>query len=142
MEPSQDERSLAALAQSLGIVVAFPVWLKWRNRSVFVRGHAAQSMAFDGVISAALAIVAALAVGLAVAGTAALSGLPGGSTDVARVLLLAVCAPGLALIGCLAVLVTALVLRLRAAMAASQGKSFDYPLLKGRTLEASETSQV
>ena len=142
MEPSRDECSIAALAQSLGIVAAFPVWLQWRNRSVFVRGHAAQSMTFDGVIAAALAIVAALAIGLAVAGNAALAGLPGSGTDVARVLLLAVCAPGLALIGCLAVLITALVLRLRAAIAASQGKSFDYPLLKHKTLPDSETSQV
>ncbi len=133
---------MAALAQSLGIVAALPVWLQWRNRSAFVRGHAAQSMAFDGVIAAALAIVAALAIGLAVIGNSALSGLPGSGKDVAQVLLLAVCAPGLALVGCLAVLVTALVLRLCAAMAASQGKSFDYPLLKRRSFKVSGTSQV
>lgn len=142
MEPSRDECSIAALAQSLGIAVALPVWLMWRNRSAFVRGHAAQSMAFDGVIAAAIIIVAALAVGLAVIGNAALSELPGSGKDMAPVLLLAVYAAGLALIGCLAVFVTALVLRLRAAIAASQGKRFDYPLLKRSTLPNSETSQV
>ena len=142
MEPSRDECSMAVLAQSLGIAAALPVWLTWRNRSAFVRGHAAQSMAFDGVIAAAIVIVAALAIGLAVAGNAALSGLPGSGKDVAPVLLLAVCAPGLALMGCVAVLVAALVLRLRAAIAASQGEWFEYPLLKRRALPVSESSKV
>lgn len=68
MEPSRDERNIAALAQSLGIVAALRVWLQWLNRLAFVRGRAAQSMAFDGVITATLAIVAAVTIGLPVIG--------------------------------------------------------------------------
>jgi uncharacterized Tic20 family protein len=129
MEPSRDERNMAALAQSLGIVAALPVWLKWRNRSTFVRAHAVQSILFDGVTIAALVIVGALAIGVAVGGNAALSAQPG-NNDMARLFLLFLCAPGLALTGFLAVLIAALVLRIRAAVAANQGRPFQYPLLK------------
>jgi uncharacterized Tic20 family protein len=130
VRPTRDERNMAALAQSLGILTALPVWLGWRNRSAFVRAHAAQSMAFDGVTLAALVTVAALVVGVAVGGNAALSTLSGSEKDVALLFLVMVCAPGLALIGFLAVLSTALILRLRATATANQGKSFRYPLLK------------
>ena len=139
MDPSRDERNMAALAQSLGILTALPVWLRWRNRSAFVRAHAAQSMAFDGVTLAALVIVAALVVGVAVGGNAALSALPGIEKDVALLFLVMVCAPGLALVGFLVVLSAALVLRLRATAAATQGKAFRYPLLGIKTSEVSKT---
>jgi len=142
MDTSRDECNMAALAQSLGVVAALPVWLRWRNRSAFVRAHAAQSIAFDGVTTTALVIVAALTVGVAVAGNAMLSALPGSSKDMALLLLVAVCAPGLALVGFLAVLVVALLLRLRAALAASQGKRFYYPLLGIKTSKVSEASEV
>jgi|GEM_PF-4558963 len=135
MDPSRDERNMAALAQSLGIFTALPVWLRWRNRSAFVRAHAAQSMAFDGVTLAALVIVAALVVGVVMAGNAALSTLSGGEKDVALLFLVAVCAPGLSLIGFLAALSAALILRLHATAAATQGKSFRYPLLGKKTSE-------
>lgn len=128
MEPTHDERNMAALAQSLGIVAALPVWLKWRNRSAFVRAHAVQSMAFDGVTIAALVIMAVLAVSTALIGNAALA--PSRDDDIARLLVIALCAPGLALLGCLIVLLVALILRLRAVMAATEGKVFQYPLLK------------
>jgi uncharacterized membrane protein len=134
MEPTRDERNMAALAQSLGIVAALPVWLGWRHRSTFVRAHAAQSMAFDGMTLGALVIVAALVVGLVAGGNAALSvtfgNAPGSGKDMALLFLLAICAPGLALIGFLGVMVVALILRLRAAMAANRGRPFQYPLLK------------
>ena len=142
MEPSRDERNMAALAQSLGILAALPVWLSWRHRSTFVRAHAAQSMAFDGITLAALAIVAALIVGGVLAGNALLSKVNGYGMDVALLFLAAICAPALALIGSLAVMLVALVLRLRAAMAANQGKLFCYPLLKTKTFEVSETYKV
>jgi uncharacterized membrane protein len=60
MDTSPEERNAAALAQGVGTISALPVWLKWRSRSAFVRAHAAQSMAFDGLTAAALVIVAAL----------------------------------------------------------------------------------
>ncbi len=128
---SHDERNMAALAQSLGTLTALPVWLKWRNRSIFVRAHAAQSMLFDGVTLGALVIVAALTLGVALGGHAMLAALPDGmGADVARLALLMVCAPGLALVGFLAVMVVALILRIRATMAANQSRLFYYPLLK------------
>jgi uncharacterized Tic20 family protein len=146
MEPSRDERNIAALAQSLGILVALPVWLRWRDRSTFVRAHAAQSIAFDGITLAAWVVVAALVVGLAAGGNAALSAAfgntSGSSNGMAQLVLLMICAPGLALIGLLAVMVAALVLRLRATMAANQGKLFCYPLLNNKTFKVSQTSKV
>jgi uncharacterized Tic20 family protein len=142
MDVSRNERNIAALAQSLGILAALPVWLRWRNRSTFVRAHAAQSIVFDGVTATALVIVAALAVGAAIVGFAAISTLQGGEDVVLQVLMLMVCAPGMALIGFLVVLITALVLRLRAAMAANQGRPFHYPLLNKKTSEVLETSEV
>ena len=135
MDTSREERNMAALAQSLGVLTALPVWLRWRNRSAFVRAHAAQSIAFDGVTIGALVIVAALVVVVAVGGNATLPALPGGGREVALLFLVAVCAPGLALVGFLAVLTVALLLRLRAAMAADQGKPFHDPLLGGKTSE-------
>lgn len=130
MEPSRDERNVAALAQCLGIIVALPVWLRWRGRSAFVRAHTGLSMAFDGLAVVALVMVAALAIGVAVGGNAALSTLSGSGRDVALLFLVMVCAPGLALIGLVAVLIVMLVFRLRATVAATQGKPFRYPLLK------------
>lgn len=126
--PSHDERNMAALAQSLGVVAALPVWLRWRNRSAFVRAHAFQSIAFDGLTVAALVLIAALAVGAALAGNAALE--QSSDNDMARLFVVALCAPGLALVGCLIVMLAALILRLRAAMAANEGRLFCYPLLK------------
>jgi uncharacterized membrane protein len=142
MDVSRSERNMAALAQSLGILAALPVWLRWRNHSTFVRAHAAQSIAFDGVTLAALVIVATLTLGVAVGGYAALSTLPGSGKDLALLFLVAVCAPGMALIGFLVVMAAALGLRLRAAMAASQGQPFHYPLLTKKTSEVSKTSEV
>ena len=128
---SHDERNMAALAQSLGTLTALPVWLRWRNRSTFVRAHAAQSMLFDGVTLVALIIVAALTLGVALGGHAMLAALPNGmGADVARLALVMVCAPGLALVGFLAVMIVALILRIRATMAANQSRPFHYPLLK------------
>ena len=125
---SRDERNMAALAQSLGTLAALPVWLRWRHRSAFVRAHAAQSMNFDGVTLAALFIVAALALGVALGGNALLTALPNSlGADVARLALVMVCAPGLALIGFFAVMIVALVLRIRATMAANQSRLFRYP---------------
>jgi uncharacterized Tic20 family protein len=129
MEPTRDERNLATLAQSLGIIAALPIWLTWRKRSTFVRAHTAQSIAFDGLTLTALVIVAALAIGIAVGGNAALP-TQSSEADIARLFLVALCAPGSALGGFLAVLIAALALRLRAAMAANQGRPFQYPLLK------------
>ena len=142
MEPTHDECNMAALAQSLGILAALPVWLRWRNRSAFVRAHAAQSIAFDGITLAALVIVAALIVGGVLAGNVAFSKVNGYNADVAFFFLVAICAPALTLIGLLAVMLVALVLRLRAAMAANQGKLFQYPLLRNKTFEISGTSKV
>jgi uncharacterized Tic20 family protein len=119
---------MAALAQSLGVVAALPVWLRWRRRSAFVRAHAGQSIAFDGLTMAALVLIAALAVGAALAGNAALE--QSSDNDMARLFVVALCAPGLALVGCLIVMLAALILRLRAAMAANEGRLFCYPLLK------------
>ena len=134
MEPTRDERNMAALAQSLGILAALPVWLRWRNRSAFVRAHAAQSIAFDGITLAAEVMVAALVVGLAAGGNAALSSVFGSrlgyGRDMALLFLLVICAPGLALAGFVGVIVAALVLRLRATMAANQGQPFQYPFVK------------
>jgi uncharacterized Tic20 family protein len=128
---SHDERNMAALAQSLGTLTALPVWLRWRNRSTFVRAHAAQSMLFDGITLAVLVIVAALTLGVALGGHAMLAALPNGmGVDVARLALVMVCAPGLALVGFLAVMIVALILRIRATMAANQSRLFHYPLLK------------
>jgi uncharacterized Tic20 family protein len=128
---SRDERDMAALAQSLGTLTALPVWLRWRNRSTFVRAHAVQSMLFDGMTLAALVIVAALTLGVALGGHAILAALPNGmGADVARLALVMVCAPGLALIGFLSVMIVALVLRIRATMAANQSRAFRYPLLR------------
>src|SRR5512136_542114 len=73
---SHDERNMAALAQSLGTLTALPVWLRWRNRSTFVRAHAVQSMLFDGVTLVALVIVAALTLVVALGGHAVLAALP------------------------------------------------------------------
>jgi len=129
VELTRDERNMAATAQSLGVLAALPIWLAWRNRSAFVRTHAVQSIAFDGLTITALVMVAALAIGLALGGNALLDSQLRNS-DVARLFLLAVCAPGLALIGFLVVLIIALVLRIRAAMAANQGRPFQYPLLR------------
>jgi uncharacterized Tic20 family protein len=130
---SRDERNMAALAQSLGTLTALPVWLRWRNRSTFVRAHAAQSMLFDGVTLAALFIVAALALGVALGGNALLAALPNSmGADVARLALVMVCAPGLALVGFFAVMIVALILRIRATMAANQGQPFRYPLPKAK----------
>jgi uncharacterized Tic20 family protein len=128
MEPSRDERNMAALAQSLGTLAALPVWLRWRDRSDFVRAHAAQSIAFDGITLAALVVVALLVIGIAVGGNAALS--PSSGKEIVTLLLAMICAPALALIGFLGVMVVALVLRLRATLAANQGRLFQYPLLK------------
>ena len=127
-EPTLDERNMAALAQSLGVVAALPVWLRWRRRSSFVRAHAVQSIAFDGLTIAALVIIAALAIGAALVGNAALD--HSGNNGMLGLLVLALCAPGLALAGCLLVMIAALVFRLRAAIAANEGKPFEYPLLK------------
>jgi uncharacterized Tic20 family protein len=124
MEPNRDERNVAVMAQSLGLVVALPVWLMWRTRSPFVRAHAIQSTAFDGITLAALVIVCTLSIGGAVAGNAALSG-----DDIARLCVVALCGLCLAPAGCLAVLIAALVWRIRAAMAANQGRLYRYPLL-------------
>jgi uncharacterized membrane protein len=128
---SRKERNMAALAQSLGTLTALPVWLRWRSRSMFVRTHAAQSMLFDGVTLAALFIVAALTLGVALGGNAMLAALPNSlGADMARLALLLVCAPGLALVGFFAVMIVALIFRIRATMAANQSRLFDYPLLK------------
>ena len=129
METSHDERNMAAIAQGLGIIVALPIWLMWRNRSAFVRAHAVQSIAFDGVTIGSLLLVGALAIGVALGGNAMLSAQPDNG-DVARLILLALCAPALALVGFLVVMAAALVLRIRATMAANQGRLFQYPLLK------------
>jgi len=128
LEPNHDERNMAALAQSLGLVAALPVWLRWQRRSAFVRAHAAQSIAFDGLTLAALVSMSVLAVGAALIGNAALD--RSSDNDMLRLLMIALCAPGLALVGCLLVMIAALILRLRAAMAANEGKPFEYPLLK------------
>jgi uncharacterized membrane protein len=134
---SRDERNMAALAQSLGTLTALPVWLRWRNRSTFVRAHAAQSMLFDGVTLAALFIVAALALGVALGGNALLAALPNSlGADVARLALVMVCAPGLALVGFFAVMIVALILRIRATMAVNRSRSFRYPLLQRRKEES------
>jgi uncharacterized membrane protein len=128
---SHDERNMAALAQSLGTLTALPVWLRWRNRSTFVSAHAVQSMLFDGMTLAALIIVAALTLGVALGGNALLAALPSGmGVDVARLALLMVCTPGLALVGFFVVTVVALILRIRATMAVNQNRLFHYPLLK------------
>ena len=126
-DASRDERNMAALAQSLGMLTALPVWLRWRHRSTFVRAHAAQSMLFDGVTLTALFIVAALTLGVALGGNALLAALPNSmGADVARLALVMVCAPMLALIGFFAVMIVALVLRIRATMAANQSRLFRY----------------
>ena len=128
IEPTHDERSLAATAQSLGVLAALPIWLAWRNRSAFVRAHAVQSIAFDGLTIAALVVVAALALGLALGGNVLLAS-QSGNNDILRLFLVALCAPGLAAVGFLIALIAALVLRLRAALAANKGQPFQYPLL-------------
>jgi uncharacterized membrane protein len=133
---------MAALAQSLGILAALPVWLSWRNRSTFVRAHAAQSIVFDGVTVAALLIVTALAIGVVASGYVAFLTLPASVKDAALLFLVVICAPGMTLIGSLVVLIAALVLRLRAAMAANRGQPFHYPLLAKKTLGGSEIPKV
>ena len=127
-EPTHDERNMAATAQSLGVLVALPIWLAWRKRSAFVRAHAVQSIAFDSLTIAMLIIVALLTIGLALGGNTWLES-QSGNYDVIRLFLVALCAPGLAVVGFLAVLIAALILRLRAAMAANKGRPFQYPLL-------------
>ncbi len=120
--PCRDERNMAALAQGIGVIAAFPVWLAWRRRSAFVRMHAVQSMLLDAIVITALLVVTALVVGIAVAGSRFLQ-------DASLVFVVLICAPGMALIGLLGIMVAALVLRLRAAIAATQGKLYRYPLL-------------
>jgi uncharacterized Tic20 family protein len=142
MDVSHNERNMAALAQSLGVLAALPVWLRWRNRSAFVRAHAAQSIVFDGMTVAALIVVAALAIGVVASGYVAFLTLPRNIKDVALLFLVAICAPGMTLIGSLVVLIAALVLRLRAAIAANQGRPFHYPLLAHKTLGGSETPSI
>jgi hypothetical protein len=79
-------------------------------------------------------MVAALVVGLAAGGNAALSSVfgsrPGYGRDMALLFLLMICTPGLALAGFVGVMAAALVLRLRATMAANQGRPFQYPFVK------------
>ncbi len=122
-EASREERNMAALAQGLGIVVALPIWLLWRRRSGFVRAHAAGSIAFDAVTLAAFGLITITIIGSLVGGRAVLDDMP-------FFFLAAVCAPGAALAGFLVVMLAALVLRIRATIAATQGRSFHYPLLR------------
>ena len=117
---------MAALAQMLGVIAALPLWLMWRKRSAFVRLHAVQSMWLD--VALALAIVGL--VGLAVAGI--LIGAQMTTDPQGSVILLALTALGLpmcSLLGVLIVIVVIFALRLRAGLAALQGRQYRYPLL-------------
>jgi len=139
--PTLRERNMAALAQSLGTLTALPVWLRWRNRSTFVRAHAAQSLRFDAITLAAMLAMAALSIGMILALNAGLAALPGEAAMLMRLAMLMVCAPGLPLMGCLVIMITALVLRTRATMAANAGKLFRYPL-PGKKILGAGISQL
>jgi uncharacterized Tic20 family protein len=68
MQPSNDERTLAALAHAsivtnglslIGLIAAATIWATQRERSRYVSGHAIQALAFQG-----LTLVVALILGL------------------------------------------------------------------------------
>ncbi len=132
VETSRDERNMAALAQSVGIVAALPVWVYWRRRSAFVRAHAVQSMLFDVVTLSAMLLVALLVPVALFMPRFPTSAPPPGNyvlQDWQVGLVAMVCLPAMALAGLAAIMLAALVLRLRAAVAATQGRLFRYPLL-------------
>ncbi len=121
-----EEQKLAGIAQMLGLVAALPLWLTWRRRSAFVRLHAIQSILLD----LALLVAVGLLLGLLAAGllgSAALVGRPDVSLLVLTVLLFGL--PLCSVMGLLLAATVVLVLRLRAAMAALQGREYRYPLL-------------
>jgi uncharacterized membrane protein len=121
-----DEQKTASLAQMLGIMAALPVWLSWRKRSAFVRLHAIQSMLLDVVLLVAVAAsLGLLAAGLM--GSVALSKRPDASLVMLAISMFGL--PLCSLAGLLVVLTVVLLLRLRAAMAALQGREYRYPLL-------------
>jgi uncharacterized membrane protein len=125
-ETAADEHKLAGLAQMLGVIAALPVWFTWRQRSAFVRLHAVQSMLLDILMFAAIAILLAILAGGIVA-SAALAEQPDASLAVLTVLLFGL--PMCSLVGMLVVITVVLLLRLRAAMAALQGREYRYPLI-------------
>ena len=49
--PTSDERLLSAIAYFFGIIGAVFVWILQRDKSRFVRFHAAQALAFDFVVT-------------------------------------------------------------------------------------------
>lgn len=59
MAPSNDERTLAALAHAsivtngaglIGLVASAAIWATQRERSTYVRGHAIQALVYQGVV--------------------------------------------------------------------------------------------
>ncbi|MBN1887120.1 MAG: DUF4870 domain-containing protein [Thermoflexales bacterium] len=125
-EAGSDEHKLAGLAQLLGVLAALPVWLTWRQRSAFVRLHAVQSMLLDALMFAAIAILLAILAGGIVA-SVSLAEQPDASLAALTVLLFGF--PLCSLAGMLVVITAVLLLRLRAAMAALQGREYRYPLI-------------
>jgi uncharacterized Tic20 family protein len=75
MQPSNDERTLAALAHAsivlnsaglVGLVAAAVIWATQRERSAYVRGHALQALVYQGVVLV-LSLVLVLSWGACVA---------------------------------------------------------------------------
>ncbi|GAB4154358.1 MAG: hypothetical protein Fur005_06190 [Roseiflexaceae bacterium] len=74
MQPTNDERTLAALAHAsivangfslIGLIAAAVIWATQREKSAYVRGHALQALAFQGAILV-LVLLLALSWGLCV----------------------------------------------------------------------------
>ncbi len=75
MQSSSDERTLAALAHAsiitnglslIGLIGAAMIWATQRERSAYVRGHAIQALAFQGLVLV-IALILSLSWGLCVA---------------------------------------------------------------------------
>jgi len=125
--PTQDERTLAALAHAstllnlvtgfLGLIVAGIIWLSYRDRSRFVAFQALQSAVFQ---LATLVVVAILAAITAVTWT--ISGL-------LTAVLIGLCLMPLALVLTLIVvlvLLAAIIYQLYAALQTYHGRDFEY----------------
>jgi uncharacterized Tic20 family protein len=57
LQPSSDERMLAALAHFFGLLGALIIWAMQKDKSRFVRFQAAQALAFDFLVTLLMGIV-------------------------------------------------------------------------------------
>lgn len=136
LQPTSEERALAALCHFFGVLAALIVWATQKDKPRFLRFQSLQAMAFDAVFLIVFMALMMCVMGIQVIGLLGLAFSAARSTDSPeRLVLIGVGSMLLPLVMSFCIMpvsLAALIVRTIAAISVARGQDFRYPLIADR----------